>query len=401
MRIKIFYGNAVSGEQRFPRPALEMEMLRLLEHSGGLKMFQLRRIGKSTFIELAQERMRERGYAIVNVDAQGMRSLDQLLLAVFSALPKQDGGLIGRMTSWVTSDGAVPQLLRDAMGAALKGVMPQDPKVSSDIGHYWPTISAQIVKALREDGAKMLLTIDEVTYLLKNLLENQPEHGRFQADMLLASLREWRAAGLKMVLAGSIGLAGLARKHGFSKEHVNDLSNFQIPPLSDDEAQGFVAAAVASEPDSHWTAAHTKALLYEAEVFYPAFLVKGLLAIGVKNPPPAEHFPEVFATRVRPELHDSFLSQLNNRFRLYRELDGAVQRELILPVLKQVMLAGANGCSQASLTPPAKFDRIDIQETLSLLQEDGFILYHEARDTGPICRPASSLVELWWKRTGL
>ena len=406
MTLHLFYGHAVSGSQRFPRPDLEADMLRVLEHSSGLKMFHLRRIGKSTFTVLAEERMRDRGYTVVSVDAQGLRSPDQLLFAMFAALPRHEGGLLGRMTAWVASDAAIPQLLRDTLSGALKGIVPRDKDVSSGINHYWPTISAQIVRALQDERTKMLMTIDEFTYLLKNMMEdprsNEPgAQGRQQADMLLASMREWRKAGLKMILTGSIGLLGLARKHRFSIEHVNDLSSFQIPPLRDEEARAFIAAAVAGHPGSTWTDAHTQALLHESQILYPAFLVKGLLAIGMANPPPVEAFSEIFASRVRPELHDNFIAQLNTRFRLYRDLDNAAQRALIVPILKQIMATSPAPCPQSSLKSPGVFDQIDVQDGLSLLHEDGFILYNEARDGGRDWRSSSRLVDLWWKRTGL
>ena len=46
MALVPFYGNAVSGNQRFDRPALQNKLLRTLASSGGVKMFGLRRIGK-------------------------------------------------------------------------------------------------------------------------------------------------------------------------------------------------------------------------------------------------------------------------------------------------------------------------------------------------------------------
>ena len=401
MTFKPFYGNAVFGEQRFPRPELEAEMLRLLEHSGGLKMFQLRRIGKSTFRVYAEEQMRQRGHAIVSVDAQGLRSPGQLLLAVFSQLPRKDSGFTDRLTRWAASDSALPTLLRGTLEAALKGTVSQSRETSRAIGDFWPAISGQIVHALREDKAKMLLTIDEFTYLLKNLMDDQGPAGRQQADDLLASLREWRAAGLKMILTGSIGLMSLAREYKFNVEHLNDLTLFPIPPLTGTEARAFVRAAVAGEPGSKWTEAHTDALLTETEVFYPSFLVKGLLTIGIRNPPPVEDFSDQFTRRIRLELHDNFITQLNTRFRRYRDLEGGLQRKLILPLLQQVTRAGREGCAQSALTTPEGFDGIDKQDALAMLHEDGFLAYEDSREGERVWRVASSLVALWWRRAGL
>jgi len=399
--LKLFYGNAVSGEQRFPRPDLEAEMLRLLEHSGGLKMFQLRRIGKSTFRVFAEERMKQRGYAIVSVDAQGLRSPSQLLLSVFSQMPRQTNGFVDRVTQWAASDKILPNALWETLGAALGGTVSQDRAAGDSIADYWPTISAQIVRALREEGAKLLLTIDEFTYLLKNLMDDQGDRGRQQADNLLASLREWRAAGLKMVLTGSIGLLSLAREHKFSTEHLNDLSGFPIPPLDVAEARMFIQAAVAGEPDNIWTDAHTDAVLAETEVLYPAFLVKGLLSIGMRRPPEPFRIADIFATRVRPDLHDSFVRQLNDRFKRYRVMDGDYQRKLILPVLRQIMEAAQNGSTASSITAPNEFRGIDVQDALAMLHEDGFVAYIDARGGDRVWRASSGLVTLWWRRAGL
>lgn len=397
--LQLFYGNAVTGNQRFPRPRLEAELIRTLEHSGGVKMFQLRRIGKSTFTLFAQEEMERLGHRVVAIDAQGIRSLDQLLFAVFSNLPRQDG-LVGRLTSWASGCDALPQLLREAVTAALAGAVHHGRDVSTGVIDYWPAISTQVVRALRQNEAKLLLTIDELPYMLKNVLEDNVQ-GAHQANMLLASLREWRGAGMKMILAGSIGITALARKHHFGSEHLNDLTTFQIPPLTETEARAFVHAAFSSEEGSAWTDKHTQALLDETIVLYPSFLVKGLLGIGVKSPPAVDEFPGLFAQRIRPDLHDSFLNQLNARFRLYRELDGGVQRALILPILRQAVKAGVAGCPQSSIKPPDTFDHIDVQEALSLLQEDGFLSYYESRGGDRHWCVASRLVELWWQRAGL
>ncbi len=401
MALDLFYGNAVSGSQRFPRPDREADMLRKLTHTAGIRMFGLRRIGKSTMTLFAQEAMAREGYAVVKVDAQGMRSLDGLLFGVFSGLPKQGNSLLGRITQWAGSDKGLPQALRTVLPKLLTGIG-SDPGEAASITHYWPTISAQIVQALREDGTRMLLTIDELPYLLEKMLDDEKQ-GAQQVNGLLASLREWRAAGMKMVLTGSIGMAGLARQHGFSTDHINDLSDFALPELSEAEASSFVAAATAGKSGGRWTEAHTAALLREAGVLYPCFLVKGLLAIDLASPPPPEAFGEIFATRVRPELHDSFLSQFNRRFKQYRKLPGDALRQGIVPILQQVMRAKSGSSGQPALVAAvaAPFDAMDAADFLAILQEDGFLQYSVTADEGREWAPASRLVTLWWKQAGL
>jgi hypothetical protein len=402
MALHVFYGNAVVGDQRYPRPGLQAEMLRLLHHSAGIKMFALRRIGKSTMTLFAQEAMQKDGYSVIRVDAQGMRSLDGLLFGVFNAIPRGHA-VVHRLSNYFTGNAPIPQALRTVIGHALSGASGPDPEAANGIAHYWQPISSQIVSALREERAKMLLTIDELPYLLAKLLEGNKDRGVQQVNDLLAALREWRGAGLKMVLTGSIGMAGLARQYGFSNDHVNDLSDFTVPPLTEEEARGFVVAATHERSAGRWTDEHTEAVLREAGVFYPCFLVKGLLAIGIDHPPPPSEFHEIFADRVRPELHDSFLGQFNRRFKQYRALPDDARRIAIVPMLKQVMQAGPDGCDQSALTASVgdPFDVIDAADFLSVLQEDGFLSYTEARGGARVWRPASSLVRLWWNQAGL
>jgi len=45
----------VRGAQRFPRPDLENRLMTKLQQGGGVRMFGLRRIGKSTMREYAIE----------------------------------------------------------------------------------------------------------------------------------------------------------------------------------------------------------------------------------------------------------------------------------------------------------------------------------------------------------
>jgi hypothetical protein len=204
-----------------------------------------------------------------------------------------------------------------------------------------------------------------------------------------------------MVITGSIGITGLARKHKLMVDHINDLSDFQVPPLTTEEARGFVKAATRDASGGRWTEAHTEALLREAGVLYPCFLVKGLLAVGISDPPPPEDFEAIFAEDVRPMLHDSFLAQFNRRFRLYRDLPGDQERKLVLPLLRQIMNAKEAGCAQDEIEPGKGIDRIDVQEALTMLQEDGFLQYHEQRGTRRIWYPASQLVEYWWQQAAL
>lgn len=191
MKIKPHFGSAVEGEQRFPRPKLEEKLLRLLQNSNGIGMFGLRRTGKSTLTRFAEDAMRDRGYSVVTVDAQGFRALDHLLFDMLRALPKERG-VAQRLLNWASGSGAVPTALREALNLALQGVGPRDKRTTETITSYWQAIADQIAQSLRADRADVLLTIDEFPFMCKGIIDSDGAvSGRATVNQLLAALRLW------------------------------------------------------------------------------------------------------------------------------------------------------------------------------------------------------------------
>ncbi|MFH1136719.1 MAG: hypothetical protein V1816_11630 [Pseudomonadota bacterium] len=284
--MELFYGGPVDGDRRFPRPGLEKNLLRLIANGAGVKMFGLRRTGKSTLLRLVAERMAKQGYGLVEVDAEGMRSLDNLLFGVFKALSSNHDKFFDKVLCLVSSDPALPAAVKAVWELIQKGG--GAPSDRNAIAEYWPLLSGHIVRSLKEDKPKLLLCLDELPFLLQNMIEDNPTSGPRQVDQMLAALREWRNAGLKMALAGSIGVAGLARKYKFRGDHLNDLSSFDPPELTDLEARVFVQAAVDHASGGKWTGRHTDAFFKELDVLYPSFLAKSLLILDHTDPPQPE-----------------------------------------------------------------------------------------------------------------
>jgi len=393
----IHCGGPVSGEERFPRTELQKLMIQRIETGPGVKLFGLRRTGKSTMLRCAGETMAGRGYNVVEVDAQGMHSVDRLLFGVFEALPKNCNSFADRVLDFAGREGAVPEVVRTVFKKLKTGDL--DKSSGEDMAAYWPIFSNQIVRVLKEDNPRLVLCVDELPFLLQNIIRGNPDDGPQRVDQLLAALREWRNAGLKMVLAGSIGIIGLARKYKFSADHLNDLSVLEVPELSESEALEFIQWGTRSS--MAWTQAPTQALLEEIGSLYPSFLAKSLAELNPNDPPSPEEIPDIFASRIRPEFHDTFLSQFNKRYRLYEEIDTSSARELIVPILKAV-LAEKNGCPQTKLEELdcKAHDRVDMSLALEMLREDGFLSYTEDRDGNRIWRPASRLVILWGRNLG-
>jgi hypothetical protein len=386
--LELNYGNAVSGNQRFARPELEARLLRALNSSAGVKMFGLRRIGKSTLRLYATDHFDRTKRPYAYIDGQGMRSLSDFLSKLSQALP-DDKTLFRRAVSFVAGPAS------GVLEAISTGTAFQENVLSA----HWHVVSEAIKKALRQDGPKPVLVIDEFSYVIDNMIKRDARLGREDADKLLASMREWRGEGMTMLLTGSLGITALTRKHALNVEHLNDLQPFAVPELTAAEAREFIRQATETLSQGRWTEAHTAQFLKEVGVFYPCFLVRGLLEIGVEHPAAPEEFATIFAERVRPDLHGDFYNQFDRRFKAYEDLPDDEQEKLILPALKAVMAQPA--CSTDTIPCDPAFTRIDLALVLTMLAEDGFIHFTEDSEGERLWKPASRLAQLWWKRARL
>ncbi len=79
MTLVLHYGNAVAGDQRFDRPALQNKLLHTLASSDDAKMFGLRRIGKSIPHLHIIKPMQAASKPVAFFDAQGLHSIQDLL----------------------------------------------------------------------------------------------------------------------------------------------------------------------------------------------------------------------------------------------------------------------------------------------------------------------------------
>lgn len=391
MALKIHYGNAVSGDQRFARPSLEAKLMRTLENSGGIKMFGLRRIGKSTLRRFAIEQLEKQGKAVAFIDAQGLHTVADLLAELFTALPKEESGLTTRILALIAKDSPI----RGLLDGLAKGTKHGENMAAA----YWREAYNAIRNVLEQMKAPPILIIDEFSLLIQNMLEREPNSGVDNVNQLLASMREWRDKGMKMLLTGSIGITALARRYQLNRDHLNDLLAFDVPELTETEARDFIEQA-ASTVGGAWTSAHTDEFIRQSGVLYPSFLVKGLLEIGLAAPPPCTAMADIFARQVRPVLHEDFYNQFNKRFKFYQQIDPDCRVAIIVPSLKWVM-ESTTAMPLDDLALPSPYTRIDLAEFLDMLVEDGFLSFMEDEQGERTWLPASRLVRLWWKRAKL
>lgn len=386
MVLRLHFGGEVSGEHRFERADLQESFLNALEASAGIKMFGLRRIGKSTLIKFTEEQLILAKKPYIKLNGQGMTSLADFLNAL-SLVINKDGALWGNVFAKLTGGPAAD------IFAKWKGGEELEEQVALT---RWRYISNTVKESLGE-AEKPVLLFDEFSFFIDNLVKAGKHQ---QAELILAALREWRGMGMKMVLAGSFGFTTIARTSDISLEHNNDMKPVNIPELTPDEARNFIYQATEKPSNGRWTQAHVEEFLNEVGVLYPCFLVSGLKEIGVEKPAAVEEFADIFSERVRPDLHNDFYTQFNKRFKRFKDLPNKWRNKLIVPAMKNIMTADKS-VSQDKLSLPKGLTGVDLSEALEMLREDGFISFTEDADGTRYWKPASRLSKLWWKRAGL
>ncbi len=382
-----YVGTAVQGDMRFPRPELETEFDSALIRTNGGKLFGLRRTGKSSETLACAERLRKLGWKVIEEDAQGKTSEAELLYAILGQIQTQSFG--DRILQAVFNDNAIASGVREALkrwGSA-----------TGDVQAYFAPISRAIQRALQATPEKMVLMIDELPWVCRNILQADQDGGRSRVDVLLAALRGWRTAGMKMLLLGSIGLVGLGREYRLDLSHLNDLTPLSVPPLEPDEAEAFVQALAVGGDVRGWTDDHTHALLDESVALYASILQRGFekVTIGGKAAT-LERFPDIFALKVRPDLDAAFFQQFDNRVRQYRALSDPLAH--IVPQLLETALTTSSPISRDELINSMDKDtaEADLTDALSILQEDGFLTPRIERSGRQTWSAASTLVTAWW-----
>ncbi len=162
---------------------------------------------------------------------QGARRVGKTaLLKHMAALPR-DGWRAVRIDLEGVSDvaGGVARVL-EALGVEAKP--------------SWTRLELALAAALTED--RLVLLLDEVPWWLDEIREREGDDAARQALERLRGLRE-REPDLRMILTGSIGLAGLAIELHASAA-LNDLFPVPLAPLSE-AASGALVAAVAKTLD--------------------------------------------------------------------------------------------------------------------------------------------------------
>lgn len=381
-------GNPVSGADFWPRPDVVDDLVGdLAQGRGSRRLFALRRIGKTSVLLEVEQRLREQGQlTVIRIDAQGLGRLGDFLSQVFDQVPIE--GRLGTARKRIAANPAIRKLLFGIwrrMTGEKEDQAPADVHNEFELHGAW---SGDIAAAMEEAGPVVLI-IDELPYMLRNMLESG--YKTADVEQFLSMLRGWRVEnGVRMLLSSSIGFAQLRRTHKIRvAERINDVHPIKLPPLPRPQAVEMVEALARGAKAEGWSQVLSEAVVDASAETWPIFLQLGFIEVlrsGVRDPSQVKATVE---TRVRQALDESFYEQFSTRLARY-EGDERAARILLRTVVGGGLEPVSFEALDAALEGINAVERRD--ELMEALREDDFILFDTEAQT---VIPASRLVPIW------
>ena len=346
-----------------------------------------RRIGKTTLLRALIKRP-DTDWVGVRVDLQYARTAADAVDRIEREL--EGYGITPPITEEVTS--RLSSLGIGALNIGLRDRASEDP---------WRRLAALLTIAVNQTGKPrgVVLALDEVPWWLDAIRKNEgPEHAR----AALAALRYLRqrddlAPHLRIILTGSVGLAGLAHALGASAE-LNDLTPvFELGPLSEpagealfemevgNRALGAGAARRAHEVSGgspHWI----KVLAERAAAHVPE---PGEIAADTVT----DAADALLEPRMRHLFADEGREHLERRY-------GQEQTNLLIAILDSAAAAPGPAPEEALITSglaAGATTRSAARDLLHLLVDEFYLCFDNLTSTYSFFLP---LLKSWWRLYG-
>lgn len=385
LRLKRHYGGPVSGDHFWPRPEVTDPIIETLLAGESVKLFGLRRTGKSSVMLAVQSRLEEVGRRVVYVDVQGHDRVDKLVSALLGTLPNSD--VVNRLLHELSSkrvNQAIDLLNR------VRGREPAAQLSPTAILHQVELVRGDLTSLLAQQKGQIVLLIDELPFLLGNMLKREVRESDVNA--FLATLRSWRQDGcVPMLLSGSMGLSWLIREWGLAREHFNDLvASVTPPPLAHDDA-GEMLRALALEACCDWMSDDIiNVVIEESAATYPSFLQFAFGRLVVHKAKTVEDVRHIFRTHIRPSLDEDFYAQFDTRLSRFKK----EERETARAILRRIDKSGDQPTELTAIDQALGNVTCDRDDLLVTLVDDGFLTIDTRSQTAAFSSP---LVRTWWQ----
>lgn len=271
----VMVGNPVTGDDFFDREVEMRELLALLASGAHVMVTAPRRIGKTSLLLEARERLAD-SYAFLFVDVQACATeIDGLVKLTMAASEHRDLGQ--RILDPFKNLFAKADTKLEEIGAGGVSI-----KLRAGLAADWQTKGNEVLERLAESGKPVVVWFDELPVLVSALLsgdDHQMTPDRVaKARTFMYWLREAsirHRGAVRFVISGSIGLEPLLGRAGIS-DTLNTFTNFKIRAWTTQVALAFIHSRMSDLELDDAVARHVLAKLGELIPHHVAKFVQAL-----------------------------------------------------------------------------------------------------------------------------
>jgi len=239
--MKNVVGNPVSGEAFFGRKDELSTLIRLIKDGNHVLIKSPRRVGKSSIVMEAGERLAAEYWQVIEIDVQDCKDESSFLSAINLAI--EESPCVIESSGKERFQTALADLRRSLAGfkGAAAGVSIEIPEFESS----WEDAALHLrgqFKKLADPESRVMVAMDELPIFL-NKLKDLP-NGESRVRQILDWLRALRIlckTNLPWVLCGSIGLDTFVKERELVGT-INDFAEMQVGSLNRTDAEAMLSA---------------------------------------------------------------------------------------------------------------------------------------------------------------
>ena len=395
MKLKI--GAPVSGKNFFPRPDIIFRLRKALGRDH-VSFLAPRRTGKTSVLIHLEESSAE-DHPRFRINLETCTTPAEMVTALLKAVGKE-GSRWSQVTTGIWKKVSASMEAIEAISIAGTKVTFQ--KGSKD---WQKPADALLHQLLKHDGPITFL-LDEFPILVDAIAKSD----RDECESMLRWFREWRQrtsdTQIRFLVTGSIGLANVVRRHGFS-DTVNDFDSVELPPLQPEDARQFILS-LAEGNGLTLSEKHAAQILDLVGNAYPYFLQIFLAEIDNACPPEEGQDRPITSELIRRIYRERIITGPRNKYlpHMWERLEKSMlEEEVVLArAILRAIAKQEKGLSREQLTSAARealpeeigLNDDALQQVLEILKHDAYLL----QNTDPPYHFSffSNLLHDYWKR---
>lgn len=284
------------------------EIIRRLS-SGNVMLIGLRRIGKSSVMWGVFDQIPDTWIKSYH-DLQGMLNPTGLFSVLLKSLPPDSES---KLFNFWNKSKAIPDRVLNYIKKhfnKLFGIEFVDDSIN-----YWDPLAEGIEHVLKESLQPILIILDELPFLLENMLESGIKPNMI--EKMLGQLRKWRNvySHFHLFIGGSISLDHFLSRNGISGSTISDFSRYFLPPLRKQEARLFLKE-LAESYDLYW---YDESMIEESlslvEDYYPFFLQALFMYVRSHGGPEGQKLTDIYENYFIPSIEKDFFKSFIDRLK--------------------------------------------------------------------------------------